>query len=44
MRAADRPEEMSMEVLFGIEIGVTFALVIAHFAMVVRDRLGRPVD
>jgi len=30
MRAADRPEETSMEVLFGIEIGVTFALVIAH--------------
>lgn len=33
-----------MEVLFGIEIAVTFALVIAHFAMVVRDRLERPVD
>jgi hypothetical protein len=32
-----------MEVLFGIEIGVTFALVIAHLAMVIRDRLERPV-
>jgi hypothetical protein len=32
-----------MEVLFGIEIGVTFALVIGHFAMVVGDRLERPV-
>jgi hypothetical protein len=30
-----------MEVLFGIEIGVTFALVLAHLAMVVRDRLAR---
>lgn len=33
-----------MEVLFGIEIGVTFALVIGHFAAVIGDRLGRPVD
>ncbi len=33
-----------MEVLFGIEIGVTFALVIGHFAAVVSDRLERPVD
>ena len=32
-----------MEVLIVIEIGVTFALVLAHFAMVVRDRLRRPV-
>jgi hypothetical protein len=31
-----------MEVIFGIEIGVTFALVIAHIVMVVRDRLERP--
>jgi hypothetical protein len=33
-----------MEVLIGIEIAVTFALVIAHFATVVRDRLERPVN
>ena len=32
-----------MEVIFGIEIGVTFALVIAHFAMVIRYRLERRV-
>ncbi len=32
-----------MEVLFGIEIGVTFALVIGHIVMVVRDRLERRV-
>ena len=30
-----------MQVLFGIEIGVTFALVLGHIAMVVRDRLVR---
>ena len=30
-----------MQVLFGIEIGVTFALVLGHIAMVVRDRLAR---
>ena len=28
-----------MEVLFAIEIGVTFALVLGHIAMVVGDRL-----
>ena len=33
-----------MELLIGIEIGVTFALVIGHFATVVADRLERPVD
>ena len=33
-----------MEVLFGIEIGVTFALVIGHFAAVVGSRLGRSID
>ncbi len=33
-----------MEVLIGIEIGVTFALVIGHFAAVIRDRLERPLD
>jgi hypothetical protein len=33
-----------MEVLFGIEIGVTFALVIGHIVMVVRDRLERSVS
>ena len=27
-----------MEVVFAIEIGVTFALVLAHFAMVVGNR------
>ena len=32
-----------MEVLFGIEIGVTFALVIGHLVAVVGDRLGRSV-
>lgn len=32
-----------MEVLIGIEIGVTFALVIAHFAAVIGDRLERPI-
>lgn len=32
-----------MEVLFAIEIGLTLALVLAHFAMVVRDRLARQV-
>jgi hypothetical protein len=32
-----------MEVLFAIEIGVTFALVIGHIAWVVRDRLARPI-
>ena len=32
-----------MEVLFAIEIGVTFALVLGQIVMVVRDRLaGRP--
>jgi hypothetical protein len=31
-----------MEVLFAIEIGVTFALVLGHIAMVVGDRLARP--
>jgi hypothetical protein len=30
-----------MQVLFGIEIGVTFALVLGHIATVVRDRLAR---
>jgi hypothetical protein len=33
-----------MELLMAIEIGVTFALVIGHFAAVVRDRLERPID
>jgi len=33
-----------MEVLMGIEIGVTFALVLGHFAAVVKDRLERPID
>ena len=33
-----------MQVLMGIEIGVTFALVLGHFAAVVKDRLERPVD
>jgi hypothetical protein len=31
-----------MEVLFAIEIGVTFALVLGYIAMVVGDRLARP--
>jgi len=31
-------------VLMGIEIGVTFALVLGHFAAVVKDRLERPID
>jgi hypothetical protein len=31
-----------MEVLFAIEIGVTFALVFGHIATVVGDRLARP--
>lgn len=33
-----------MELIFGIEIGVTFALVIAHFAAVISGRLERRVD
>lgn len=33
-----------MELLMGIEIGVTFALVIGHFAAVIGDRLGRPIN
>jgi len=33
-----------MELLIGIEIAVTFALVIGHFAAVIRDRLERPAD
>jgi hypothetical protein len=33
-----------MQVLMGIEIGVTFALVLGHFAAVVKDRLERPID
>lgn len=33
-----------MEVLFGLEIGVTFALVIGYLAAVIGDRLARPVD
>lgn len=33
-----------MEVIFGIEIAVTFALVIGHFAAVISGRLERPVD
>lgn len=33
-----------MEVIFAIEIGVTFALVLGHFAMVIRDRLARRVS
>ena len=32
-----------MELLMGIEIGVTFALVIGHFAAVIGDRLKRPI-
>jgi hypothetical protein len=36
------PKEWSMQVLFAIEIGVTFALVFGHIATVVADRLGRP--
>jgi len=32
-----------MEVLFAIEIGVTFALVLGYIAMVVGDRLTRPM-
>ena len=32
-----------MEVLFGLEIGVTFALVIGHLAAVISDRLERPI-
>ena len=32
-----------MEVIFGIEIAVTFALVIGHLIAVVGDRLTRPV-
>lgn len=32
-----------MEVLIGIEIAVTFALVIGHFAAVIGDRLERPI-
>jgi hypothetical protein len=42
MRGADRFEETIMEVIFGIEIGVTFALVVAHIATIVGDRLERP--
>jgi len=33
-----------MELLMGIEIGVTFALVIGHFSAVIRDRLERPIN
>lgn len=33
-----------MELLFGLEIGVTFALVIGHFAAVIGGRLERPID
>jgi len=33
-----------MELLMGIEIGVTFALVIGHLTAVIRDRLERPID
>ena len=33
-----------MELLFGLEIAVTFALVIGHFAAVIGGRLGRPID
>jgi hypothetical protein len=33
-----------MEVIFGIEIAVTFALVLAHLAAVVGGRLERPID
>jgi hypothetical protein len=33
-----------MEVLFGIEIGVTFALVIGYFAAVVAGRLERLIN
>lgn len=31
-----------MEILFGIEIGVTFAIVIGYFAAVVGNRLEGP--
>lgn len=33
-----------MELLMGIEIAVTFALVIGHFAAVIGDRLERPIN
>jgi hypothetical protein len=33
-----------MEVVLGIEIGVTFALVLAYFAAVVGGRLERLID
>jgi hypothetical protein len=32
-----------MEVILGIEIGVTFALVIGHLAAVIGGRLERPI-
>lgn len=33
-----------MELLMGIEIAVTFALVIGHFAAVIGERLERPIN
>ena len=33
-----------MEVILGIEIAVTFALVIGHLVAVVSGRLERPID
>ena len=33
-----------MEVIFGIEIGVTFALVIGYLVSVITGSLERPID